>query len=151
MAYSGVPEALYGPAKRTKKAPRPVLYDPISHSEREYLYADGKVVPSPRSPANTFLQQASFSSPSLPVLRPRVQANAPWLHSLSPSSSFPKTQVRSHIFNPITGIPASFQSHARALDSLGNPTRWVAPAKHGNNRLPDGRKAQVAYVSPFLI
>jgi len=128
-----------------------VLYDPISHSEREYRYEEGKVVPSPRSPANSSLQHASFSTSSLPPLRPRPYASPSWLHGLSPSSSFPKTQVRSHVFNPITGIQANFQPQQRVLGSLGNPARWVAPGKAGSGRLGDGRKVPVAYVSPYLI
>lgn len=149
MEYPEVREELYGRAKRTKKAPRPILYDPISHSQREFRYEAGRVVPSPRSPANSSLQHASFSTLSLPRLRAPPQASTAWLsHS---TSSFPKTKVRTQVFNPITGFKASFEPKQGVLGSLGNPARWVAPSKEGKGTLGDGRRAPVAYISPFLI
>lgn len=140
---------LYSPAKRTKKAPRPVLYDPISHIEREFRYEQGRVVPSPQSKGK-FYQQNSFSS--LPPIRPLGTSFSQQFKTFSTPNhaSFAKTKVRDEIFNPITGVKVNVELGRKVIRSLGNQERWVAPPKEGR-KVGEVQRMQVAYVSQFLI
>lgn len=172
MDPQSITAQLFSPATLTKKAPKPVSYDPIAHTEKRFIYQDGRVVAEyPRSPDsyrphdNSTSMRRNVSNPQLSSRRAAPILSRNWYFGVqaSPSYGHSKTRVRDEVFDPILGTRKKFEVSSGYLQSLGTSERVVPhgevsaiarPGEAVRDSVAGSRKAQVqsvAYVSPYLI
>lgn len=138
--FTAVSAALFSPATITKKSPKNVRYDPITHDRIVYDNSSGVMKPVTTSqPFGSVYKprQGSKSGESSPFQRPgpkneRSPFSQTAVFSLNSSGSvanitYAKTRKRTEYSNPITGAKGyAVIRDFEGLESLGRDRRVVA-------------------------
>lgn len=138
--FTAVSAALFSPGTLTKKSPKMVRYDPITHDRIVYDNSTGVVKPlaAPQPFGNS--PSRSYSKDNSPFRnverspgagrerRPLAQSG---FFSLSQSASlanitYAKTRKRTEYANPITGVKGRVPAYNERLESLGTEPRVFA-------------------------
>ena len=139
--FTAVSAALFSPGTLTKKSPKMVRYDPITHDRIVYDNSTGvvKAVAVPQA-FSSVPQSRSYSKDNSPFRnvgrspgvekerRPLAQSG---FFSLSQSASlanitYAKTRKRTEYVNPITGVKGRVSTDNELLESLGTEPRVFA-------------------------
>lgn len=137
--FSAVSSSLFSPGSLTKKSPKVVRYDPITHDRIVYDNSTGVMKPLAASQPFSGLSQArSYAKGNSPFRgddgspgagRGRLAQSG--YFSLNSSASlanmtYAKTRKRTECVNPITGTRVQVDRDGQQLESLGGEQRVIA-------------------------
>lgn len=138
--FSAVSSALFSPGTLTKKSPKMIRYDPITHDRIVYDNSTGAMKQLTASqPFSRVSQSRSYSKGSSPfrtdgspgATKERGRLAQSGYFSLNSSASlanvtYAKTRKRTECVNPITGTRVQVDLDNQHLESLGGEQRVLA-------------------------
>ena len=135
--FSAVSSALFSPGTLTKKSPKMIRYDPITHDRIVYDNSTG--VMKSLAASQPFSQSRSYSKGNSPfrgdgspgAVKERGRLAQSGYFSLNSSASlanvtYAKTRKRTECVNPITGTRVQVDLDSQHLESLGGEQRVIA-------------------------